>query len=76
MNIQVEPAYRAPGMMLTKRERQIVALLIKGEHTSTIAEILQLSPHTVSTHRKNILAKTKVKSTAELASLALKEGWV
>lgn len=53
---------------LTKREKEILRLLIDGKTSNKIAEELFLSPFTVDTHRKNILHKFKAKNIAELVS--------
>ncbi len=51
---------------LTKREKEIVKLIIEGLTNELIAEKLFLSPLTVSTHRKNVLSKLNLKNTAML----------
>ncbi|APG61029.1 response regulator transcription factor [Christiangramia salexigens] len=51
---------------LTDREREIIKLLSKGKSTSGIADTLNISVHTVKTHRKNILQKSGCANTAEL----------
>lgn len=51
---------------LTKREVEILNLAQKGYKTNEIAELLFLSIHTVNTHRKNILNKTKTSSIIDL----------
>ncbi|WP_109098135.1 response regulator transcription factor [Aquimarina sp. AU58] len=53
---------------LTLRELDIVKLLINRESSKTIAAKLFLSPHTVDTHRRNILRKLGLSSTAELVA--------
>lgn len=55
---------------LTSREVDIIRLIVKGHSTSIIAGELNLSPHTISTHRKNIMRKLKIKSPAVLAARA------
>ncbi|SEG16442.1 LuxR C-terminal-related transcriptional regulator [Sphingobacterium lactis] len=57
--------------MLTKREKEIIKLLVNGQSSNCIAEQLFISFHTVTTHRKNICAKLEVKSFAELLKFAL-----
>lgn len=59
---------------LTPRETEIVDLLAKGLGAKQIAEELFLSIHTVRTHRKNILAKTGCKNTAELIAETMISG--
>lgn len=61
---------------LTPRETEIVELLSKGWKTEQIAEKLILSTHTVRTHRRNILAKTGCKNTAELIAESMVAGIV
>jgi DNA-binding CsgD family transcriptional regulator len=56
---------------LTRREKEIIAMVINGRSTADIAEHLFLSNHTVSTHRKNIINKTECKSFAELVRFAM-----
>lgn len=57
--------------MLTRREREIAALLIKGKTYRTIANELHVSENTVKTHVKNIYSKTGVNNRAELINLLL-----
>lgn len=55
---------------LSKREREIVLLVCEGMTTAEIADKLNLSQLTVSTHRKNLLRKLDLKNAAQLAMLA------
>jgi len=52
--------------ILSNRELQIAQLVCKEFPSETIATKLNLSLHTVSTHRKNILRKLKLKNTLDL----------
>lgn len=59
---------------LAKREREILGMILK-EHTSQdIADILNLSVHTIDTHRKNILRKTRSKTIVSLIKYSIKAG--
>jgi RNA polymerase sigma factor (sigma-70 family) len=60
---------------LTARERDILAMTVKGLNNKEIAEELNLSRHTIETHRKNIRIKLKVRNTTELIALARKVGY-
>ena len=51
---------------LTRREKEIIELIVNGLTNDAIAEKLFLSPLTVSTHRKNVLSKLNLKNTAML----------
>jgi len=57
--------------LLTDREKEILKLLAKGLSIKEIANNLNLSHHTVLTHRKNISFKTGIKTIAGLTILAL-----
>ncbi len=54
---------------LTEREIEIIKLLLDGKSSKEIGETLYISMHTVNTHRRNILEKTRVRSTSELLNL-------
>ena len=51
---------------LTRREKEIVQLLVKGMSTQEISDALFLSYLTVQTHRRNLLNKYQVKNLVEL----------
>ena len=54
---------------LTEREQEVVDLIIEGKTTAEISEILKRSPHTINSHRKNILKKLNIKTPLELLKL-------
>jgi len=56
---------------LTKREKEIVSLIMEGMTNQEIATSLFLSNRTVDTHRKNVLSKLDLKNTATLVKYAL-----
>ena len=55
---------------LSRRESEIVAILMEGAANKIVAHRLGLSVRTVEMHRGNALAKLGVKSIAEVVSLA------
>ncbi|HBB26318.1 MAG TPA: DNA-binding response regulator [Bacteroidetes bacterium] len=59
------------GLPLTKRERQIVALVSSGFTSQQIAEHLDISRRTVETHRARIMAKLGVNNAAGLVRLSM-----
>jgi two-component system response regulator NreC len=60
--------------VLTAREREVLQLLAEGRSRSQVAEILHLSPRTVETHRREIMDKLDIHSTADLIKFAIREG--
>jgi DNA-binding NarL/FixJ family response regulator len=61
---------------LTPREREIVQLLAEGRSNKQVADALGISPSTVKTHRKNILSKLNVRSTAGLVLYAIRNNLI
>ena len=61
---------------LTRREKEILILIAEGQTNNIIAEKLFVSPHTVDTHRKNLLLKFEVGNTALLIKKAAGFGLV
>ncbi|MDE6449608.1 MAG: LuxR C-terminal-related transcriptional regulator [Muribaculaceae bacterium] len=60
----------ANSAVLSKRERQILILIASGLKSADIAERLNISKHTVSRHRQEILARLQVKNSIEACRLA------
>jgi DNA-binding NarL/FixJ family response regulator len=58
---------------LTAREKEVLELIAQGYTNPQIAEKIFLSPFTVDSHRKNLLAKLAVKNTASLIRLAVEK---
>ena len=56
---------------ITRREKEVLSLLIEGMTSSEIAEKLFISPRTVDKHRTNLLKKLGQKNTAGLVRFAL-----
>ena len=61
-----------PGLALTEREREVLALMVEGLNNTQIAARLTVSPSTIKSHVSNILAKLGVASRTEAVSLALR----
>lgn len=56
--------------LLTRREKEIMRLISQGKTSQQISEELFISPHTVTTHRKNIWYKLEIKSYSEMLKFA------
>lgn len=57
--------------LITRREKEILVLIAEGFTNVEIAEKIFVSPSTVDSHRKNLLAKLNVKNTASLVKFAM-----
>ena len=64
--------FNCEAVSITERELEIITLIAEGYTNVEIAEKLFLSPHTVNTHRKNILQKLGVNNTAAIVMYAVK----
>lgn len=57
--------------VLSRREKEVLELIAEGYTNPQIAEKLFVSPFTVDSHRKNLIAKLNVKNTAMLIRFAV-----
>lgn len=55
-------------LKLTKREKEIISLIVEGKSSKEIASLLFLSELTIKTHRKNISEKLGTSNVADLIS--------
>lgn len=63
-----------PKNVLSEREKELLVLLAKGYSTQRAAETLNLSPHTIHTHRKKIIKKLNIKSPTQYVLVAMELG--
>ncbi|AOW20352.1 response regulator transcription factor [Urechidicola croceus] len=66
--------YETDPFGLTKKEKQILSLILSGKTNSEISEILSNSKRTIETHRFNMMKKMNVKNLMELSSKAVEYG--
>ena len=62
------------GQSLSRRERQVLALIVEGKTSSDIANSLHIALSTVEVHRRNIMRKLQVHGIANLIKYAIREG--
>ncbi len=60
--------------LLSSREREILQLVAEGKTNKEIANLINLSLHTVETHRTHILQKLNLHSVPELILYAVRKG--
>ena len=75
LNIMLESSakreVREVSQELTEREKELLKLLAKGYSTQRAADEMNLSPHTIHTHRKNIIKKLNIKSPTQFVLHAI-----
>lgn len=60
---------------LSRREKEIIKMVVQERSTQEIADQLGLSTLTVETHRRNIMHKLDVRNMAGLVRYAMERGW-
>ncbi|HEO0719372.1 TPA: response regulator transcription factor [Yersinia enterocolitica] len=68
IRIQQETLKESSTTILTQREHQICQYILSGLSNTDIADLLDLSPKTISTHKINIYKKYRVKGLFDLHS--------
>lgn len=66
--VAVRAAPVGEELTFTRRERQVAELVVAGQTTKQIAQVLALSPRTVEFFRASLLRKTQSPNSAALAS--------
>ena len=64
--------FNCEPVVISERELEVIKYIAEGYTNNEIAEKLFLSPHTVNTHRKNIMQKLGVNNTAAIVMYAVK----
>lgn len=67
---------QSENIELSNREIDVLICIAKGMTNKDISDRLNISVHTVITHRKNIIRKTGIKSVSGLTVYALLNNWV
>ena len=69
--VQCDTTKNADDVELSKRETDVLVAVAKGMMNQEIADQMNISIHTVISHRKNITRKTGIKSVSGLTVYAL-----
>jgi two-component system response regulator NreC len=62
--------------LLSAREREILQLVAEGNSSKEVAALLNLSVHTVETHRSNTMQKLNLRGIPELILYAVRRGLI
>ena len=71
-NFYKKPKKRT-GVNLSDREKEVLSLICQGHSNQEIANAINLSIHTVDSHRRNLLSKTGARNTASLVMIAFRD---
>jgi DNA-binding NarL/FixJ family response regulator len=75
-NLPPEMKAERERQVLTRREIEVMVLVVQGYINKEIADKLNISLSTVITHRKNIMEKLGLKSVSALTIFAVTHGYV
>ncbi|MFN8344711.1 MAG: response regulator transcription factor [Spirosomataceae bacterium] len=70
---KVEKVSESRKTLLSRKEKEVLRLLVEGKSSRQIADQLELSVRTVDNHRANMMRRLQVHNAAELVKLALEE---
>jgi two-component system, NarL family, invasion response regulator UvrY len=71
-----EPDHLKPESALSDREMQVLTFLARGSLTREVAKTLSLSMSTVETYRSRIMKKLNLRTNADIARFAIKQGLI
>ena len=76
INVDVKKVFTVSNEFLSKREKQVLTLLIEGMLSKDIGDKLNISKQTVDKHRKNMISRNNVRNTGELIAKSIRQGWL
>lgn len=68
-------AKKSPLQELTKRETEVLQMVVQGYTSKKMAEQLKLSQRTIDHHRSNLLRKFNRKNSIDLVNYAVRNGF-
>ena len=60
-------------IVLTRREQELLRLVVAGKSSNEIADCMYLSFETIRTYRRNLMLKLNVNNTAQLVKMAMEQ---
>jgi DNA-binding CsgD family transcriptional regulator len=76
INVKPKKVFTPSEELFSKREKEILYQLAKGNSSIKIAGLLNISKHTVDTHRRNMLQKTSCTNVTQLVSHSIVMGYI
>ncbi len=71
--IDKKPAVRGYDL-LSDREQQVFRMMVEGNSTNEIADVLCVSPKTIEKHRANVMKKLDIHDLVSMVKYAVKIG--
>jgi DNA-binding NarL/FixJ family response regulator len=73
--VQLPPAAEVSGLgSLTRREREVLGLIVEGKSNAEAAAVLHLSPRSVETYRARMMEKLGIEDLPALVKFAIRHG--
>jgi DNA-binding CsgD family transcriptional regulator len=76
INVEIGKPLIPFKQVLSRREKEVLHLIMDGKQNKEIAEILNISKETVDRHRKNMITRNQLNNSSELIATALRKGWI
>lgn len=76
IDVDIKNIYKPTRSILSKREKEVLALMLSGYISKEISSMLNISKFTVDSHRKKMLEKTESKSISEMINKSIIHGWL
>jgi DNA-binding NarL/FixJ family response regulator len=70
------PKHRDHAPEPTPRQREVIQLLAEGRSMKEVAEVLQITPRTVASHKYGVMELLRLRNNAELVQYAIKHGMI
>lgn len=67
---------KSPFHELTKREQEVLQMVVQGYTSKKMAEQLEISQRTIDHHRSNLLRKFNRKNSIDLVNYAVRNGFI
>jgi DNA-binding NarL/FixJ family response regulator len=67
---------KSPFEQLTPRQREILQLIVEGQNTKAIGEILKVSPKTIEYHRTKLMERLSLHDIPSLVRFAVRVGLI
>ena len=61
---------------LSRREREVLILVVQGRTSKQIAQVIGVQPSTIDTYRSRIMAKLGIEDLASLVRFAVRHGLI